>query len=258
MLTTGLLSRRVVPLLVILITLLGLALIGMGVGVWTARKYYLERAEVRLNPVNHGRFSSENRGLQKSPSPRIVFFGDSRVERWEPRPTDIPAELIWRGVGGETTAQMLYRFREDALSLNSRAVVIQGGINDVVLGAALGRSKEAGSTAVANLLTMATLAADTGMDVYLLTVVRPARPSILRRIVWNDDIYDVVDSMNHELRAVRHERIFVVDADNILTGNSFALPGPMSAGTLHLSATAYAALNERITQAVLASSHAVQ
>jgi lysophospholipase L1-like esterase len=65
---------------------------------------------------------------------RVVFFGDSITDNWSApgyggffpgRP------YVNRGIGGQTTSQMLLRFRADVVALRPRAVVILAGTNDI-------------------------------------------------------------------------------------------------------------------------------
>jgi lysophospholipase L1-like esterase len=62
---------------------------------------------------------------------RVVFFGDSITDAW-PIAEYFPGKpYINRGIGGQTTPQMLVRFREDVINLQPRAVVILAGTNDI-------------------------------------------------------------------------------------------------------------------------------
>jgi lysophospholipase L1-like esterase len=62
---------------------------------------------------------------------RVVFFGDSITIGWA-LPEYFPGKpYINRGIGGQTTAQMLVRFRQDVLDLQPKAVVILAGTNDI-------------------------------------------------------------------------------------------------------------------------------
>jgi lysophospholipase L1-like esterase len=65
---------------------------------------------------------------------RIVFFGDSITDNWS-RPNFggfFPGKRYFnRGIGGQTTGQMLLRFRPDVITLSPRAVVILAGTNDL-------------------------------------------------------------------------------------------------------------------------------
>jgi lysophospholipase L1-like esterase len=79
------------------------------------------------------RYGSENAELPK-PKPgenRVVFFGDQITEAWG-RSRFFPGRpYLNRGIAGQTTAQMLVRFRQDVVSLAPKIVVIQGGTNDI-------------------------------------------------------------------------------------------------------------------------------
>jgi lysophospholipase L1-like esterase len=81
------------------------------------------------------RYGSENAELPK-PRPgeqRVVFFGDQITEQWGRGSAKFfPGKpYVNRGIGGQTTAQMLVRFRQDVVALQPRAVIIGGGTNDI-------------------------------------------------------------------------------------------------------------------------------
>jgi len=79
------------------------------------------------------RYGSENTELPK-PKPgenRVVFLGDQITEAWG-RGRFFPGRpYLNRGIAGQTTAQMLVRFRQDVVSLAPKVVVIEGGTNDI-------------------------------------------------------------------------------------------------------------------------------
>ena len=62
---------------------------------------------------------------------RVVFFGDSITDIW-PIAKYFPGKpYVNRGIGGQTTRQMLIRFRADVINLQPAAVVILAGTNDI-------------------------------------------------------------------------------------------------------------------------------
>ncbi len=62
---------------------------------------------------------------------RVVFFGDSITDIW-PLQKYFPGKpYVNRGIGGQTTPQMLIRFRQDVINLQPAAVVILAGTNDI-------------------------------------------------------------------------------------------------------------------------------
>jgi lysophospholipase L1-like esterase len=62
---------------------------------------------------------------------RVVFMGDSITAGWHLDQSFPGKPYINRGIGGQTTPQMLLRFRQDVIELHPRVVVILGGTNDV-------------------------------------------------------------------------------------------------------------------------------
>src|SRR6266516_7575865 len=62
---------------------------------------------------------------------RVVFFGDSITDIWNLAESFPGKPYINRGIGGQTTSQMLVRFRQDVINLQPKAVVILAGTNDV-------------------------------------------------------------------------------------------------------------------------------
>jgi lysophospholipase L1-like esterase len=62
---------------------------------------------------------------------RVVFFGDSITDIWHLDEYFPGKPYINRGIGGQTTPQMLIRFRQDVIDLHPKAVLILAGTNDI-------------------------------------------------------------------------------------------------------------------------------
>ena len=62
---------------------------------------------------------------------RVVFMGDSITQGWNLAQSFPGKPYINRGISGQTTTQMLLRFRQDVIDLEPKVVVILGGTNDV-------------------------------------------------------------------------------------------------------------------------------
>src|SRR5689334_9744280 len=81
------------------------------------------------------RYGSENAELRapKVNEDRVVFLGDQVTELWAKSPAGFfPGKpFLNRGIGGQTTAQMLVRFQQDVVALKPKVVVIQAGLNDL-------------------------------------------------------------------------------------------------------------------------------
>jgi lysophospholipase L1-like esterase len=62
---------------------------------------------------------------------RVVFYGDSITDIWKLADYFPGKPYVNRGIGGQTTPQMLVRFRQDVIDLHPRVVVILAGTNDI-------------------------------------------------------------------------------------------------------------------------------
>jgi hypothetical protein len=118
--------------LILLCALTLAAVLATSVASYFAHRFYVERARARLVPTFESRFADENASLSVPEKPRIVMIGDSRIAEWQARPPETDAELVWRGIRGETTAQLVHRFLADTQGISAAVVVIQTGINDLV------------------------------------------------------------------------------------------------------------------------------
>jgi acetyl esterase/lipase/lysophospholipase L1-like esterase len=85
--------------------------------------------------ANFGRYKEANEKLAETTSfkPRVVFMGNSITDGWINADSSFFAgkNYIDRGISGQTTPQMVLRFRPDVIDLKSAVVVILAGINDI-------------------------------------------------------------------------------------------------------------------------------
>jgi lysophospholipase L1-like esterase len=120
--------------------------------------------------ANLGRYRDENAKL-KAPEPgekRVVFMGDSITDGWGRKYADFfPGKpYVNRGISGQTTPQMLVRFRPDVVNLKPKAVVILAGTNDI----AHNTGPESLEDIENNLMSMADLAHANGIQVVLASL----------------------------------------------------------------------------------------
>ena len=70
-------------------------------------------------------------GAAKTGEDRVVFMGDSITQGWKLDEAFPGKPYVNRGISGQTTPQMLVRFRQDVIALQPKVVVILAGINDI-------------------------------------------------------------------------------------------------------------------------------
>jgi lysophospholipase L1-like esterase len=147
--------------------------------------------------ANLGYYKKRNRelGLLGENEKRIVFMGDSITEEWGNLYPEFFSgkNYINRGIGGQTTPQMLIRFKPDAIDLKPDVIVILAGTNDI-----------AGNTGPStvrmitdNIFSMAELAIAYDIIVVLASILPVYQYS------WADDVIDppsIVDSINIKIK----------------------------------------------------------
>ncbi|MDH5414879.1 MAG: SGNH/GDSL hydrolase family protein [Flavobacteriaceae bacterium] len=83
--------------------------------------------------LNKYKLENDNLGLPELNESRIVFMGNSITEGWGTiRPEFFNGKpYVNRGISGQTTPQMLLRFRADVINLKPKVVIILAGTNDI-------------------------------------------------------------------------------------------------------------------------------
>ena len=115
-----------------------------------------------------GRYAEANAALTSAPD--VVFMGNSITDFWPGKSpafwTEHPG-FLGRGISGQTTCEMLVRFRSDVVNLHPRVVAIMAGINDI--------AKNNGTIALENVLgnivSMVEVARANGIRVALCSVL---------------------------------------------------------------------------------------
>ena len=120
--------------------------------------------------LGHFKESDVKLGPPAPEEKRVVFMGDSITQGWKIEGPDgyFPGKpYVNRGISGQTTPQMLVRFRQDVIDLTPTAVVILAGINDI----AGNTGPETLEEIEGNLASMAELAAEHHIRVVMCSVL---------------------------------------------------------------------------------------
>ncbi|CAN5460735.1 SGNH/GDSL hydrolase family protein [soil metagenome] len=136
----------------------------------TAEKQRGDRLQARLNDfANLARYREANSKLAPPAKgeDRVVFMGDSITDFWKLDQYFPGQPYVNRGISGQTTPQMVLRFRADVIDLKPKVVVILAGTNDL--------SSYPGPNVIENteknLTSMVDLAHANGINVVLATVM---------------------------------------------------------------------------------------
>ena len=134
---------------------------------------------------------------------KVVFMGNSITENWVRRHGQFFTDngYIGRGISGQTTYQMVLRFYEDVVNLKPKAVVINGGTNDI----ALNNHPYVEDRTFQNITIMAMIAKENGIKV-ILSSVTPCD-----HYVWRPEVTDVVGkikSLNARIQAYAKKNKF--------------------------------------------------
>jgi lysophospholipase L1-like esterase len=133
----------------------------------------MSRQDARLRDWPQlGRYRDANRQLAPPAAgePRVVFMGDSITDSWQQPQFGgfFPGKpYVDRGISGQTTPQMLVRFRPDVIDLKPKAVVILAGTNDIAGNTGPMTNEDIQS----NLASMSELARANGIRVVLASIL---------------------------------------------------------------------------------------
>lgn len=179
------------------------------------------------------RYNDANAALPAATKKRIVFFGDSITELWAADSPDFFLnDVINRGISGQTTQQMLGRFRADVIDLKPKAVHIIAGTNDI--------AGNTGPTSLArieaNIENMVELAQAHGIQV-ILGATPPAA-----RFAWRPEIAptDVIKAYNLWLKDfAKRKGAQFIDYHAALDDGRGGLRADLSGDGVHPNAAGY-------------------
>ena len=179
---------------------------------------------------------------------RVVYMGDSITDFWinnDPAFFDGKAYLD-RGISGQTTGQMLVRFREDVISLHPRVVVILAGINDI----AGNNGPEKIEDIFGNIVSMVELAKANHIKVVLSSLLPafalPWQPSV--------DPVPKVKLLNQMLKKYADENnLIYLDYFTAMADPRGGLPANLSKDGVHPSLVGYKVMEPLAEQAINAA-----
>jgi lysophospholipase L1-like esterase len=190
------------------------------------------------------RYEDENAKLPPPTDHRVIYFGDSLTELWGRQIPGLQSDdVINRGISGQTTAQMLVRFRSDVINLKPRVVHLLMGTNDI--------AGNTGATSVARIedaiKSMAEQAHANGIRVVLASIL-PAKT-----IPWRQGIDPVpaIHEINRWLESYAAKEGFTyVDYYSRLKDGGDGFTTSLTRDGVHPNASGYAVMNPLAADAV--------
>ncbi|HET7103902.1 MAG TPA: SGNH/GDSL hydrolase family protein [Terracidiphilus sp.] len=181
------------------------------------------------------RFRDEDASLgpPKPGENRVVFMGDSITQGWHLDQSFPGKPYINRGISGQTSPQMLVRFRQDVIHLQPKAVVILAGTNDI----AENTGPETMEQIEDNLASMADLATANDIRVVLCSVT-PATD-----FWWHRGLHPApkIDALNTWIQSYAAKKGYVfVDYHSALKDSEDGLPRNLSPDGVHPLPAGYA------------------
>lgn len=193
-----------------------------------------------------GRYRAADAALTARAPGRVVFYGDSITDGWvENGGKFFPGKpYVNRGISGQTTPQMLVRFRQDVVDLHPEAVVILAGTNDI-----------AGNTGPStqgmiedNFKGMVEIAKANGIRVILSSVLPVAK------YPWRPEIADPagkIEALNAWLKGYcAQEKLTYLDYWSAMAGPDGGMKPGISIDGVHPNAEGYAIMEPLAEKAI--------
>ena len=197
--------------------------------------------------ANLKRFQQENTELMlaKANEHRVVFMGNSITEGWlSIRPEFFKNKpYVNRGISGQTTPQMLVRFRQDVIHLKPSTVVLLAGINDI--------AENTGPSTIEmianNIVSMAELAKANHINVIICSVL-PAN-----KFPWREGLKpaEKVIKLNTILKSYsKKHKLAYVDYYSAMVNDSHGLKKELGEDGIHPNKNGYLIMEPILEKAI--------
>ena len=192
-------------------------------------------------------YQAENeRIIANEAFPEVVFMGNSITENWAYFHPEFftSHNFLGRGIGGQTSAHMLVRFKTDVIDLHPKAVVIMAGTNDVALNDFWVTPEQV----VNNVISMCELAQAHGI-IPIISSITPCTA-----FVWRPEVKDAgqtIVQINRNLRAYAEANdIVYVDYHSALADENQGFPKTLSGDGCHPDPDTYFIMEGLVLEAI--------
>ncbi len=202
------------------------------------------RQEQNLDWANLCYYWENNEQLNKNSESesRIVFMGDSITEEWGriyPEFFQSPS-FINRGIGGQTTPQMLLRFKQDVINLNPQCVFLLAGTNDI-----------AGNTGPSNIdmitnniYSMAELSSSYDIKMIASSILPVYKYPWAEHIL---NVPDTIEAINQKIKEfTKVNNIPYIDYHSAMVDEKRGLKNEYTTDGVHLNKSGYQVMSEMV------------
>lgn len=193
------------------------------------------------------RYQADNERITTSGDyPEVVFIGNSITDNWDYYHHDFFQEhnFCGRGIGGQTSAQMLVRFTADVINLRPKAVVIMAGTNDV----AHNDYWVTPDHVIDNIVAMCKLARANGI-VPIISSIPPCSEFPWRKKI-TDPGQTIVEINNHLKAYAQANGIVYADYHSALANEHLGLPDTLSQDGCHPNPECYTIMENIVLEAI--------
>jgi lysophospholipase L1-like esterase len=174
----------------------------------------------------------------------VVFMGNSIIEGWKQADPDFFSDpkLLNKGMGGQTTPQMLSRFEKDVLDVHPKAVLILAGTNDIA-----GNTGEITITEIRdNIDEMAQMASKNHIQVILCSVL-PAFDYPWRGGRRPDEKIPALNQLIRELAEAQN--LYYLDFFTVMADDRNGLPKDLAEDGVHPTPKGYSVMRNMTLEA---------
>lgn len=241
--------REGIPVHFALLLIFLLAALFVFIFIKTYRGNYYAYNLLKLDPLEEKSLRNDEAGLRTA---EIWMIGDSRIARWDKNLLNDESEIVNLGIEGQTSIQVYYRLKNYLVSDTPSILVLQVGINDLkVIGLDKDLKAEVEDNLRLNIEAICQLCIDREIKLILMSIIPVGSIEPVRRLVWNRDVNDALDSVNEAFKLmIDNKHIFYLDTNELLSDNRKKVRPELQYDFLHINERGYeilsAALKEQI------------
>ena len=176
-----------------------------------------------------------------------IFMGDSITEEWGREYSDFfqSPSRINRGIGGQTTPQMLIRFKQDVVLLNPKTVVLLAGTNDIA-----GNTGPSSTDMICNnIFSMADIAHENGIRIIICSILPVFEYPWAEHI---KNVPDTIEEINNKLKSFTKKNGMVfLDYYSQMVDSNRGLMGKYTTDGVHLNLKGYKVMSRVVKEVLL-------